>query len=293
MADPLTAADGVGPLLGRLADFSKSGRPGPSERRRLMRELSLATADSARTAGAGAIASGRWLGDLVTQAVPYLPLRDAETLRQHHAGKSTEEMADALVRNASIATGGIGAAGGAFAAFSHLGPAAVVSVPVHLAVETALLALVEVKLVAELHEVYGAGVAGTPSQRAGAYLLSWSNRRGVDPLRPATAVTALGVGSRRMITWGLRRRGLKSMWSLVPLAAGAALGAAANHRETRRLAESIRVDLLQRRPLTGGWGGRMLHGLLGGQQPAAISAPPSIAGGVQPDPRYPSGGTTA
>ena len=38
---------------------------------------------------------------------------------------------------------------------------------------------IEVKLVAELHEVYGMGASGTPTERARAYLASWATRRGV------------------------------------------------------------------------------------------------------------------
>ena len=39
-----------------------------------------------------------------------------------------------------------------------------------------------IKLIAELHEVYGAAVPGNPRTKAQAYLIAWTERRGIDPL---------------------------------------------------------------------------------------------------------------
>ena len=60
----------------------------------------------------------------------------------------------------------IGAAGGAVAAAEWAAMPVLVAVPLEVVVETLAVAAVEVKLVAELHAVYGVPVQGTGTQRA-------------------------------------------------------------------------------------------------------------------------------
>ena len=71
----------------------------------------------------------------------------------HYGGLSGDELADALVRQASRATAGVGAAGGALAAVQHAAPPSLVVAPVQLAAETVAVVVTELKLVAELHVV--------------------------------------------------------------------------------------------------------------------------------------------
>ena len=54
-------------------------------------------------------------------------------------------------------------------------------IPMELGVETLALVAVELKLVAELHEVYGQQAPGTKPARMLAYLTAWSQRRGSRP----------------------------------------------------------------------------------------------------------------
>ncbi|MBW8801876.1 MAG: hypothetical protein JF597_52610, partial [Streptomyces sp.] len=119
----------------------------------------------ARALGTGARAatvSGRRLADLLADEVaPHLPVRDLLTLRQHHQGLSGDALADALIRNASIITAGIGAAAGALAAVEMAAPPALLAAPVQLAAETLAVVAVEVKLTAELHVVYGSAPRGS------------------------------------------------------------------------------------------------------------------------------------
>jgi len=114
---------------------------------------------------------------------------------------------------------------------------------VQIAAETLLVAVVEMKMIAELHEVYGAGVAGAPRQRATAYLLAWTNRRGIDPLDPAGLHLALGGTAKRALRRRLVRRAGRNLSTLGPLMSGAVAGSVVNARETRRLGEEIRTDL--------------------------------------------------
>jgi hypothetical protein len=105
------------------------------------------------------------------------------------------------------------------------------------------VAVIEVKLIAELHEVYGAGVGGTPRQRAMAYLVAWTNRRGLDPLDPAGMQLALGGAAKRALRIRLIRRAGRNLSTLGPMMTGAVAGSVVNHRETRRLGEEVRADL--------------------------------------------------
>ena len=51
--------------------------------------------------------------------------------------------------------------------------------PVEIAAETLVLVGIELKLVAELHEVYGSPAPGKFPERMSAYVASWAHRRGV------------------------------------------------------------------------------------------------------------------
>jgi hypothetical protein len=102
---------------------------------------------------------------------------------------------------------------------------------------------IELKLVAELHEVYGRGVDGTPAVQAAAYLGAWTRQRGLDPLAGGGLTDAIGVAARRQLRRRLVRRAGRNASTVLPFFTGAAAGAALNSRETRRLAERVRADL--------------------------------------------------
>ncbi len=74
---------------------------------------------------------------------------------------------------AAKATATVGAGVGA-AAMMPLPPA----MPTELAAEITGVAAIELKLIAELHEVYGVRPAGGLAQRSTVYLNSWSQERG-------------------------------------------------------------------------------------------------------------------
>jgi hypothetical protein len=247
--------DDVAGLLGRIASAEEPAG-------KLLGQLAVALAASARAAGGAAVTSGRWLADVVVDAVPRLPVRDLETLRTHHKGLEGEELADALVRNAVLATAAVGVAGGAVTAAKWTVPVTLVTIPLQLAVETAAVAVIEIKLVAELHEVYGVPVGGTGTQRGAAYALSWANRRGVNPLEPATMTAALGVVARQRVQRRLVGRAGRGIGTIAPLMIGAAYGAYSNRKQTLALTDSLRGDLRRNRPLVGGLTGLAVSHLL-------------------------------
>jgi hypothetical protein len=128
------------------------------------------------------------------------------------------------------------------------------SAPVEIAVETLALVGIEIKLVAELHEVYGMRAPGSVTDRALAYVGAWAHRRGV-ALAPAGIVLVAGSPLRRQLQRRLLARAGRSALSLGPLLTGAVAGAALNRRETRHLGTDVRDDLRRRSPYTSQWAG--------------------------------------
>ena len=229
----------VADIVGRLGDDDL----GRAERVRQLAALSTVVAARARRAGASAVGSGRMLGDLLLDAAPHLPIRDLPTLSAHHHGLSGEALAEALVRNAIRATMGIGAAGGAVAAAEWAALPLLITVPLEVIVETVAVAAVEVKLVGELHAVYGVDVPGTGTQRATAFAGSWAARRGIDPMRPWTIPHVLGIAGRQQLGKRMIGRFARNLGTLVPFLLGAVVRARVNRTETMRLGTAMRDDL--------------------------------------------------
>ena len=144
----------------------------------------------------------------------------------------------------------MGAAGGALAAAEFAAPPTLLAAPVAVLAETVLVAAIEVKLISELHEVYEVGVPGRNRQRMTAFLMAWTERRGIDPLAPGALRFSLGSAAKRSLRNRLVRRAGRNLTTLGPLLSGAVAGSVVNHRETRRLGEQIRDDLRRRTPRT-------------------------------------------
>jgi hypothetical protein len=171
---------------------------------------------------------------------PRVPIRSIDTLRQQHPGLDSEQLAERLIASAAGASSGIGAAIGMAAAVPFIP-----TLPLELGVETLALVAVELKLVAELHEVYDQRAPGSNPARMLAYLTAWSQRRGV---RLTTNGVAMAVGSpvRRQLERRLLAKAGQSTLALAPLLTGAAAGAVIDHHETRRLGNLVRDDLRKR-----------------------------------------------
>ena len=203
-----------------------------------------------RIAGARSLGSGRWLVDAVLDEAAHAPARDLATLEAHNPGLSGRALADRLIRNAANLTAGIGAAAGALAAVEELAPPAWLALPAELMVEILGVVAVEMKLVVELHEVYQQPISGPPAQRALTVARAWAERRGVSAAalaNPGGVTHVAGAAARREVTRLVRRRlarrTARSVWTLAPLLAGAAAGAAINRRATGSLGNAVREDL--------------------------------------------------
>ncbi|MEV0374776.1 hypothetical protein AB0I10_34190 [Streptomyces sp. NPDC050636] len=203
--------------------------------------LAAAVGRGARKGGAGARAGLAVIAERIIVAAPRIPVRDLATLRAQFPGLTPEELADKLVTGACRGTATVGAGVGA-AAMLPVPPA----MPAELAAEVAGVASVEIKLIAELHEVYGLRPAGSLQQRAMAYLMSWTEERGIEVTKPASLDAALGGRMRRELRRRIMRRTLRNLPNLVPFMIGAAVGAFMNRRDTRKVADKIRKDLRAR-----------------------------------------------
>jgi hypothetical protein len=187
---------------------------------------------------------GRRLVDVVVEIAPHIPIRDRATLLQHYPGLSDEALASQLIANAARTTAAIGAAGGLLSTVEIAAPPALLSAPVQVAAETVAVVAVELKLIAELHELYGRGVVGTPAVRGAAYLGAWVRRRGLDPFASGPSLSgAVGGAARRELRQRLLRRAGRNATSVVPFLAGAVAGASLNRRETLKLGARVHADL--------------------------------------------------
>lgn len=185
------------------------------------------------------------VAERVIDVAPRIPVRDLATLREQFPGLGPEEIADKLVAGAARGSATVGAGVGA-AAMLPVPPA----MPAELAAEIVGVASVELKLIAELHEVYGHRPPGNVKQRAAAYLGAWTSERGIDVTRPTTLNAALGGQMKRELRQQLLKRTVRNLPNLTPFMVGAAVGAVMNSRDTKKIAEKIRSDL---RGQSDGW----------------------------------------
>ncbi|MEV4637085.1 hypothetical protein AB0J80_07000 [Actinoplanes sp. NPDC049548] len=223
----------------------------PDKRRHLLGRL----VGEVRRRGLGQLfrprAALRWMADVVADVAPHVPVRDLATLRRHFDGLEGDELAERLIRNASRATAGVGAAGGGVASLEWAAAPTLLSAPVLLAAETVAVVAVELKLIGELHEVYGQPVAGSAGQKAVALVQSWSGQRGVNPLVPGVGVaTVLGTAARQELQKTLLRRFGRNLTTMGPLLTGAAVASYLNRRATRSLGEKLVKDLRKKRPIS-------------------------------------------
>ncbi|MEU5775042.1 hypothetical protein ABZ819_17370 [Streptomyces venezuelae] len=194
--------------------------------------------EGVRKGGRGAKAGIGYLADRLIENAPRIPVRDLATLRKQFPGLGPEQLADKLIAGAANATSTVGAGVGA-AAMLPVPPA----MPAELAAEITGVAAIELKLIAELHEVYGLRPEGNLKQRSTAYLNSWSQERGVEVAKPATFNAALGGQMKRELRQQIMKRMVRNLPNLMPFMVGAAVGAVMNRRDTRKLAARIRKDL--------------------------------------------------
>jgi hypothetical protein len=240
------------------ADITEEDRP--QERHRLVRAFTKAASTGASAAGRGTRAvrsgagsgtraarqqAGAGTGYLAAQVIamaPRLRVRNQAALKAQFPGKSSDEIADALIQGAARASAAAGGTAGMVSVLPVL-PA----FPAEVVAETLVVVGIEIKLVAELHEAYGTPAPGRFPERMSAYVAAWAHRRGVSPV-PGGVIFAAGSPLTRLLRRRLAARAGRSAFSLGPLLTGAAAGALLNGRETRKLGHYVRDDLRGRAP---------------------------------------------
>ncbi|MFD3822976.1 hypothetical protein [Streptomyces sp. NPDC058625] len=234
-----TGAASLEPAAGRgdLPAPVEATATAPAARRRAAAFRDRAR-EGARKGGARARAGLAHLADRIIELAPRVPVRDLEALRRQFPGLGPEELAEKLVAGAARATATVGAGVGAAAAMP-VPPA----MPTELAAEVTGVAAIELKLIAELHEVYGVRPAGSLAQRSTVYLNSWSQERGIEATRPSTVRAAMNSRMKRELRQRIMKRTVRNLPNLMPFLVGAAVGAAMNRRDTRKLAARIQADL--------------------------------------------------
>ncbi|MEU9131377.1 hypothetical protein AB0D08_25275 [Kitasatospora sp. NPDC048540] len=252
-ADALAPQAAAGELAALSTELEEESA---TARKRGVRRTADLVASTARALGRGGTSAAkgagygsRALADRLLVQAPRIPIRDLATIRAQHPGADgPEALADLLVTGALRASGAVGASIGA-AAMLPVPPA----MPVEIAAETLVVAAVEIKLIAELHQVYGVPATGTASQRTVAYVTAWADRRGIDSSAlshpsGAVALAGLAVGAevRQKVRKRLTRSTLRKLPSMIPMLVGAGIGAMLNRRDTGRLATRVRADLRAR-----------------------------------------------
>ena len=210
------------------------------------RDQLVALARSARTAGRKAVLSGRWLADTVVEMAPHVPVRDAATLSKHHDGSTGPALARKLIRSSGHVSAAVGGAAGGIMAVQELSVAGAVAIPFELAAETALVVLVELKLVAELHEVAGRELPGGMKDRTAAVVRAWLSGRGISATGLVVARGApdlLSRATRARLGRVLRRRYARNLTTIAPFLTGAALAAYLNRRATIAIGKELAKDL--------------------------------------------------
>jgi hypothetical protein len=236
-----SAATARGFLPGGRAPVPAEGTPAGKARLRRAGKIADRARRGASSAGRGVGSGMSWLTGQVVAMGPRLRFRDQATLRRQFPGESDDQIALRLIERAARAAAAVGGTTGVWAALPAL-PA----FPAEVAAETLAVVGIEVKLVAELHEIYGMGAAGSGTERARAYIGSWASRRGIYEVDGGLLLVA-GSPLARQLTRRLAARVRRSTFALAPLFTGMLAGAVLNRRETRRLGREIRDDLRQRR----------------------------------------------
>ncbi|MEU0393551.1 hypothetical protein ABZ208_12370 [Streptomyces sp. NPDC006208] len=256
----LTPHDGAGETeRGRPASLEAAGQAGPPTRASRLAAVTKGVRKGGESALAGLARTGQgarsrlartgvsaqsaiaFLADRLIENAPRIPVRDLATLRRQFPGLGPEQLADKLVAGAALATSTVGAG---------IGAAAMLPVPpamlAELTTEVVGVGVIELKLIAELHEVYGVRPPGSLVDRSTAYLSSWSQERGIEVAKPATVNAAMGGQLRRQLRQQVTKRMVRNLPNLIPFMVGATVGAMMNRRDTRKLAERIRKDLRAR-----------------------------------------------
>lgn len=196
----------------------------------------------------GVTISGYGIADALLALAPKIPVRKKEEFVKRYGTQDANQLATYAIVSASRVSAGIGGATGAMANASLLSPPTWLALPVEIVAETVLIAMVEIRLIAELHEIYGVALDHDEETRAQQLLATWSSRKGVDiaslgAITPVLSARGIKATLMRSIRRRILARSAKNVSSAVPFLIGAGLGAAINRKSTRTLGLAIKREL--------------------------------------------------
>jgi hypothetical protein len=183
------------------------------------------------------------LGFMAGSIAGRIPVRSLPALRAAHPGLDPEALSQVLIDIAAKRTAAVGVAAGGFGAIEWTVPPLLLALPAHLAAEATAIAAIEMKLIAELHEVLGQPIAGGSAARGLTTASAWTRHRGARSLSPETITrTVNGVAKRHMRRLLGRHIG-RRLTSFGPFLSGAVIAGTLNRRETRLLGAAVREEL--------------------------------------------------
>ena len=184
------------------------------------------------------------IDQLVTRVANKVTQRDLATLERIH-GCSGRALSRALIARAIRDSGVVGGIGGVVGSSQWFSPPTLLALPAEVVTEAAVTALIEIRLVADLHTVHGIALPIDDRARAIALMQSWAQRRGIKTTSLVSLPRSLSAAGRRSIQQRLLMRAVRNLGSFVPMFVGALIGASVNRRETRSLGEAIERDLMR------------------------------------------------
>jgi hypothetical protein len=212
--------------------------------------LMRALAASARSAGAAAVTSGRWLVDIAIDLAGHLPVRSRSVLDAEFPGLNADQIADELTAQAAKATAAVGAVAGGLAAAEWFAPPTWFAAPFELVTETLAVAAIEMRLIGELHAVYGRPIPSEKAARAGALAHAWANGSAVpaeySESGPTPSALWAAAGKKQMqrtLRSRLAKRAGRNAASFLPFLVGAAAGAKLNQSATSKLSNAVQRAL--------------------------------------------------
>lgn len=170
-------------------------------------------------------------------------IRTRAELLSQFPGMPDDRIADELIERAIRNSGRVGVGAGVLGSSEYFAPWTLRGVPAQLMAETIAVALIEVKLTAELHALYGIEAAGAMRDRAGFWVTAWTLGRAHDPHDSHDFTGAM----RKVVAVQARRRLIRRAWrnlvTMSPLLTGAALGRWINRRQTREFATQMHASI--------------------------------------------------
>ena len=182
---------------------------------------------------------------LLSRVANKITQRDLATLERLH-GCTGRALSRALIARAIRDSAIVGGVGGAVASGQWFAAPSLLAMPAEIISEAVITAVIEIRLVADLHTVHGVALPVDDRARAVVLLQSWAARRGVRLTSATNLPRSLSAAGRRSIQQRLLMRAVRNIGSFVPLLVGVAIGASVNRRETRALGEAIEQDLIRR-----------------------------------------------